>query len=289
MSLPPIHIDRETFLKDHFALQPLPAVVRRVLESIQSGRANASEVATLLGADPGLVAQLLKLVNSAYYSLPSRITDVKHAVAYLGLAEVERSIVSAALMRYAGVAESPLFRHFWFHSFHTALVTRHLARGRVPLVDEGIQTAALLHDVGKLVYLKFFPQHFEALVQHCERHGISFVEAERALDLPSHLVFGSILCDRWLFPDAVKSACESHEIDHLERMSRAPQPSPDLELICVANLLSNLALEPFNDPTRAAIHAAITRSLGCDEQAFLLLMGEVYELRSRVEGFLQDL
>lgn len=289
MGLPPIEIDRETFLKNHFMLPPLPAVVARVLQAILCDRASATEIANLLSADPGLVAQLLKIANSAYYGLPNRISDVKHAIAYLGLAEIERLALTASVMRYASPAESDEFHHFWYHSFYTALISKLLAREYLKGVDaEGIYSSALLHDVGKLVYMKFFPDHFREMMNYCQSSGGLLADAERHFGLPSHGLIGSILCNRWLIPDIVKRACEQHEPEHLQGLDDSSRWHGELQLVCLANLLSNLAAESLSDDRKNAFREMTLQTLACSEQDFLLLMGQVYELKPEVEHFLTD-
>ena len=62
------------------------------------------------------------------------------------------------------------FDEIWFHSLNTALCARELTLKYEPLLNAGeVWTSALLHDIGKLVYLKFFPEHYEVLRQFCSR------------------------------------------------------------------------------------------------------------------------
>ena len=70
----------ETFFEPNFVLPPLPEVATRVRELIETGDANASEVAELLQSDVALTAQILAIVNSAYYALPREVNEVRHAV-----------------------------------------------------------------------------------------------------------------------------------------------------------------------------------------------------------------
>ena len=53
-----------------------------LMDAINSGNTTAKEIAELVKSDAGLVAQVLKVVNSAYYGLPRHISDVTHAVAH---------------------------------------------------------------------------------------------------------------------------------------------------------------------------------------------------------------
>jgi len=289
-SLPPIEIDEKRFLTNHFVLPPLPALVTRLLETVRSCDATANGVADLLASDPGLVAEILKLVNSAYYGLPRRITEVRHAVAYLGLAEVERIALTATVLKFASPNTDETFRQFWFHSFYSALISKRLGRKYAKSLDaEELHTAVLLHDIGKLVYMRFFPDHYRTLAGYCDEHGVMFHEAEKLYDVPSHHVFGSMLSERWMLPDLVRLACVEHEIEHLEDLTEQSPYHEELRIACLSNLLANLATGKLSVDRKTAYRNATTHALRCNEQEFLLLMGEVYELKTDVEGFLQRL
>ncbi len=290
MELPPIQFDRETFLRDHATLAPLPAVVNRVVRAISSGRSNATEIAQIIASDAGLTAQVLKIVNSAYYGLPSRIGDIRHAVAYLGLAEIQRLILTAHLMKFASLVESDAFRDFWFHSFHTSLATCPVVR-RYFKGFEGtdLRTAALLHDIGKLVYLKFYPEHYTQMKVWCDAEGRLMTDAEAHFGFPPHSLLGSILCERWMLPSSVQRASERHELVDLGPASERRDGNEQTLVITLANLLSVLTLGRLSNDMKATLREAIQQSVGSTDQEFLLLMGEVYSLRADVESFLNEL
>ncbi len=288
--LPPPEIGEQGLLKEHFQLPPLPELVTKVLQRIRSGDATAQEIADILSADVGLVAQILKIVNSAYYGLPRQITEAKHAVAYLGLAEIERAALTATVMKDLAPREQEQHRIFWYHSFYTALAAKQMQRRYAPAVDvEELHTAVLLHDIGKLVYLKFFPEHYSELLRHCRANGQLLVEAERALDYPSHQTLGDLLCEHWNLPDTVRQACLHHELDDLRKLDMDEPGAEQTRLVCLANLLSNLATGELSPETKHEIRAVTTESVGGSDQDFLLLMGEIYELKSEVESFLLQL
>ena len=261
MNVSSAELDPKGFLKEHFALPPLPVVVQKLLERLNSDQANAREVADVLAADVGLVAQIMKIVNSAYYGLPHPIRDVKHAVAYLGLGEIKRVALTART------------------------VAKTFARGVDP---EELYVSALLHDVGKLVYMKFFPTHYREMRDYCTRNSVMMTRAEERLGYPSHTLFGAVLCDRWLFAESVKDACRSHELEDLKRINADPSVDhDDLRVICVSNMLGNLVGQTLSDEINDEIQKEVVTALGCSDDEFVLLMGEVHQLKSEVEQFVR--
>lgn len=287
--LAPIQVSPTGIPEGDFALPALPAVVGKILDSIQSGDATAGEIADLLAADPALAAKVLKIVNSAYYGLPRPIAEVRHAVAYLGLSEIQRLALTATVMQEFAV-DGDDYDQFWRHSFYTALVSKLLARTMPTSFESGsVHTAALLHDVGKLVYMRFWPEHYSELTRSCRASGTMLVEAERELNLPSHVALGSLLCERWRLPTGIRIACEHHELSDLSDLDDDAELRDEILIVGLANLLTNLAAGDLAPETNGAINELAVRALGYDEEQFLLLMGQVYELQLEVDAFLGQL
>jgi HD-like signal output (HDOD) protein len=289
MDLPPIEIDPKTFLKEHFILPPLPEVVTNLMDAINSGKTTAKEIAGLVKSDAGLVAQVLKVVNSAYYGLPRHISDVTHAVAYLGFGEIYRIVLTVSVTKALEPPMPDVFRRYWSHSYFTAIISKQLVSSYEKTLDPGdIYTAAVLHDIGKLVYIRFFPDHYQAMASYCEREQTFLADAEERFGLPSHLMFGSILCDRWQLPDDLKEACENHELAWLESLEPGSGEGQATRVIAIANLLANLAEESLEESLKVRVSEAVKKSLDLTDDDFLLLMADVYEMKAEVARFLNS-
>ncbi len=290
MNLPSIEINERTFLRDHFALPPLPEVSTRVMQRINSGDVGPTEIANLLAADAALVALVFKLVNSAYYSLPRRIDNITQAVAFLGLSEINRLVLTVSIMQALEPESISEYKRFWRHSFYAALTSRYLARTFFRTMElEGLYSAVLLHDIGKLVYMKFFPEHYRVLNEFSQENGCFFHEAEQSHSMPSHQLFGAILCDRWGLPDSIRDACEFHELNQLEQVGPDTEDREFKIVASVSNLMAHLADGQLNDELRERVSQRIQSALECSQEDFLISMGEIYELQDSVDSFLNQL
>lgn len=284
--LAPIEIDPNTFLREHCTLPALPEVVSRIQQMIHDPDANMNKVADLVGEDPAILAQVLKVVNSAYYGLPTEITKVRMAVAYLGLNEVYRIVLSLAVVNQLAVSEKKSVDAFWFHSFFAATCAKHLANKFEPVLSyEDLWPAAMLHDIGKLVYLKFYPEHFRALNNYAKDHGCTFSEAEVHFSLPRSAFLGSLLCNHWRLPAPVKKACECHTRQDLISLKEDTSARALKRIICLSNLVALLSADDLSKETRQDIADAVRANLEFSEDAFLGLMGDIYDLRAQVESF----
>jgi HD-like signal output (HDOD) protein len=288
-NLPPIEIDPDQFLREHCALPALPSVVIKIQKLIEGGDADMGSVADLISGEPSLVAQVLKVANSAYYGLSRDITKVKFAIAFLGLNEIYRMVLSLSVVNTLAIDEKDQLTKFWFHSFYTALSTKYLAKKFEPhLSFEELWSAAILHDIGKLVYLKFFPDHFKALTLFAREKGCPLSSAERHFSLPASALFGTMLCNHWRLPDHIKSACEKHSLADLTGIDKNQKLGRFQRMICLGNLLTVLSTDELNDSAKQEVAEAIRNNLDCEESAFLAMMGDIYELRIDVERFTEQ-
>jgi len=287
--LEPIVIDPRTFLREHCTLPALPEVVHEVQKIIKSENVEIANVAKAIARDPALVAQILKVVNSAYYSLPREIADVRYAIAFLGLHEIERILLALSVINTLAVRDKNELKLFWHHSFLAALCTKRVATTYEPYLSfEELWSAAMLHDIGKLVYLKFFPDHYRALRSLSAEKGIFFSDAEQELCYPASSYLGVLLCDHWRLPAKIRDACEMHSLQHLKTLSGKDPASSFKRMICLGNAVAVLALNALHETKKHDITETVKTTLSIDETQFLALMADVYELRTQADRFIEQ-
>ena len=283
--LKPIEIDPKTFLREHCSLPALPEAVIRIQGMMQDSATDSAMVAQTISGDPALVAQVLTVVNSAYYSLPKTTSNVKYAVAYLGLSAIQRIVISAGVVNAMGIKEKKELNGYWYHSFFTALTTKYLAKKFWSYLDpEELWTASILHDIGKLVYIKFFPEHYKELKRYCEQNGCLFSEAEEHYKLPASSYLGSLLCHHWRMPSKVEDACEYHNLSHISE-----QGSDFQTVIALGNLLATLSAGGLNESCIDRIKEVAENILELSPDNFISMMADVYDLESEAEKFLRSL
>lgn len=286
----PLEIDRTQFLRSHCTLPSLPEVVTKLQAVIQQPTTKIEIIVDLLCSDPALVAQLLKVVNSAYYALPMQVSNIRYAVAYLGLNEIYRMVLSLSVVNMLKIECLDRLRRFWFHSFYMALCTKYVAQQYEPHMDfDQLWSASILHDIGKLVYFKFFPDHIKAIEKLCEEEQCLFSQAEQKLGLPSSGFLGTLLCDHWRLPDKARLACECHTLHDLVTLSIKDAARGFLRTTCVGNLLALLANETLAAQVREDMADAIQRELGCSSHEFLTIMGDIYYLKLEADRFVEQI
>ena len=79
-------------------LVSLPEVCIQVQALADSPHTTAADIGDVVGKDTALTTRLLKLVNSAYFSLPQKIDTVTRAVNMIGMRELRNLTMAASDM-----------------------------------------------------------------------------------------------------------------------------------------------------------------------------------------------
>ncbi len=290
MTLPRIEIDPSTFLTDQFVIPPLPSTLLQVLQVVHSDVGGAAEVTEYISRDASMVSHVLRVVNSAYYALPKSIGNVQHAITYIGLGEISRICLTMSVINNLKPKDTKDLQHFWLHSYLCALIAKRLVREFKNVGDDSdLYAAALLHDIGKLVYARFFPDHYAEMRKYCVTNGKFFVDAERHFDLPSHLRFGSLLCDHWSLPRSIKRACETHELGDLKAHKDVQGEGPFELVITVSNLIATLSTDRLEETLREEVTSEIKSVLGVGKEELMKFLADVYDLKCKAESTIMSL
>lgn len=212
----------------------MPGVAHRLLMLADAPDAAVQQIEAALRQDPGLTANLLKLANSAYFGIPSRVGSVRQAVMLLGLKRVVQLVVAACAgaMLDADVPGYDLpAGELWRHSLAVSVAAKGLARElKLEAADE-IFTAGLLHDVGKLILGQFVQEEY-ARIEQTLAQGMPFECAEAAVLGMDHAEIGAQVLAQWSLPENIVQAVRWH---HRPEMSERLDVM--LDVVHVANML----------------------------------------------------
>ena len=290
MKLTPIKIESDELFRSHNTLPPLPEIVTKIQKIMQEDAININAISSLVSVDVALSAQILKIVNSAYYGLRKEVSDLKIAIAFLGINEIYRIVLSLSVISSIKTDDEKEIKEFWYKSYYTALCVKLLSSKYSRFISrEDLWSAALLHNIGSLVYLKFYPEHYKAVRQLSKEEGILHSQAEEKLNIPSSSVFGSLLCTYWKLPASVKTACEYHTLEVILTISQSDSDADFKKVICLGSICADFNYLDLNKDVKEEIAQTIINTLSINEQGFLLLMGEVRAHLLEVEAFMKSL
>lgn len=195
-------------------LPTLPVVFQELFGRMQDPDTQVSELADVISKDPSLTVKILKLVNSAFYGRPSRISTISRAVIIMGFQAVRSAALAVSVFeRFKGLesgARAFSLEEFWRHSIGASCVAKQMSMVLGRCEPEDAFVAALLHDVGKLVMLQHFPEDVDDLTRAANEQQLTWRGCEEVLFPINHATIGRALFRAWDFPEGVVEAVACH-------------------------------------------------------------------------------
>jgi putative nucleotidyltransferase with HDIG domain len=236
----------EKFIKK---MPSLSTTVGKVLEICSRTDASPNELNKVISLDPILTGQLLKLINSAYYSLLNKITSLTRAITMLGMNTVKNMALSTAIIRsVSGSKKSKALptSQYWQHSIGVGVSAKLLAAAcGIPIAErEEMFVAGLLHDLGKVP----FGDEYIDVLNTARKEQRPLIEIERELMGIDHQEVGMMIAEKWKLNTVINSCIG----DHHQAREAVEGCRRQVALVALANMYVNIhdigyAGDPFPD------------------------------------------
>jgi HD-like signal output (HDOD) protein len=218
----------------------LSTTVMKVMEVCNQPNTSPNDLNRVISLDPVLTGQVLKLINSAYYSLPNQVTTLTRAIIMLGLNTVKNLAISTAVVDAIDKEGSRCFPmdSFWTHSLCVGVTAKALAAAKkiLPAVQEEYFVAGLLHDLGKVPFSNCFPEEYKQALELADLQGCSLLRAEEMIFGFDHHVTGKMIAEKWQLGKNIQVCLSNHH--HPEDIT---QDYKDLvNTVAAANLFANI-------------------------------------------------
>ncbi len=190
----------------------LPMIANRLLILLNNPNTSASDLEKVIKHDQALAARVLKIVNSAYYGFPRRITTVGQGIVILGYKAIKDLVLSVSIAELFRVREKgKIFDRtaLWEHSVGVAVGAQLLAhRATLPLEDEAF-IAGLLHDIGVVILDQCLTTEFDEII-NLTKSGLPLIQAEERVLGFNHTLVGQMLAEKWNFPPLLVEVLRFH-------------------------------------------------------------------------------
>lgn len=250
---------------------PSPStVVIEILASFEKENLDTASLVKKIGQDQGLTARVLRVANSPFYGMSSKVGSVGEAMVVLGFHNVRSLVAAAGIINQFPVTEGNSLDRlaFWQHSIGSAVCAQGLAKTTGK--DQALAfTAGLLHDVGRLVLDAYFHDESSAIMAYSAAQDVTLSEAEQAQIGFDHAVIGYELVKQWKFPVPIQQAIRNHLQPERDRAVLT-------DLVHVANVLCH-ALDFGNAGYKMVppLSSGSWTRLGLDWDAMPLLLAEI--------------
>jgi putative nucleotidyltransferase with HDIG domain len=232
-----INVLTQAIARDVDSLPHFPEVVLEVIKLTEDPKATVTRISTRIAMDPALTADLLKLVNSAFYMLPHRVNNILQGVKIVGMKGLRNLLYSYGAMKIMREQYAEM-KTLWDHSYQVALYAFLLARSFKPQGDlmDDAYISGILHDLGQIIVTYLHPEAMEQMTRFCKEKDIPPRILERFSFGLNHAEIGALIARKWNFPDQLVYGIKHHH----DPLSAPAQYREVVSCVYLANAMSDL-------------------------------------------------
>lgn len=197
---------REEILSSARSVPSIPATALEAVRLLQDPEGDIAELIRAVEYDPDLTSNVLRLASSAYFGGSETTSSLTEAVGRLGVKRILQIIIVSAV---TPLIEPPVKGYdlsageLWKHSVAVAIGAEQLAAALDLRPPEYMFTAALLHDIGKIVLDMFVAADVDPILALADGEEVSFEVAEQRVLGADHTEAGAALLKNWSLPDTI--------------------------------------------------------------------------------------
>ncbi len=238
----------------------LSTTVTKVMETCNNPAVSPNDLNRVISLDPVLTGQVIKLVNSAYYSLVNKVTSLTRAIIMLGINTIKNLSLSLSIV--GNIQDKDAFKafsidEFWSHSICVGVSAKLIASAAgVPVSErEEFFVAGLLHDLGKIPLNSCYPADYMAVVNSVKTDHIPLYSAEQKLFGINHCQVGGIIAEKWTLNKNLTDALNYHHSPDAE----AIENKEFLTIITLADMIAHMMRIP--DWDRISLEGSVIEKL----------------------------
>jgi putative nucleotidyltransferase with HDIG domain len=262
-----------------------PKSVQTVLEMTRNINCLPKSLVGVIEKDPVMTMKILRVINSACYGLPNKISSVGQSVIYLGINTIKNLALS-----FAAVGILPRFntagfdvQRYLLHSLTVGSVARLLCEkyARSEADPGDCYVAGLLHDFGKVVFAQYMSAEFIQALGIATDSGKPLHVAETEVIGADHAYVGALLARKWQFGAALVDCIRDHHALDVE-------PTPMLDCLRMADAICRKhAFGDSGNPWRDEELAQLPTRFGADLEAVVAALGDLHKHVEDARAFAQ--
>jgi HD-like signal output (HDOD) protein len=229
-------IELDSLIKQVGKLPSLPTVYYELSQEVDSPHSSLNSIGNVIRKDQGLAVRLLKLSNSAFYGLPSKVETLEEALQLIGLHQMRDIALATTVITLFGGLPPGLVEpnQFWRHSIACAVGAALLAEENEESQPERFFVGGLLHDIGRFIMYLRLPRESGEILTRCRQSGELPCVVENEVLGFDHALLGSALIEHWRLPASLVEMVGCHH-----HPNRARAAVMDAALVHVADFLAS--------------------------------------------------
>ncbi|TVQ99445.1 MAG: HDOD domain-containing protein [Desulfovibrionales bacterium] len=257
-------IKRKLILSQVRRVPMLSGTVQEGLRLLQDPQVDMGSLAQALQHDPGITANILRLVNTPYFGSVNRVNNLRDAVVRLGAKRISHLLLTVAVTprisgELAGYDQAPCT--LLEQSLSIAVAAELTAAELCITAPPHTFTAGLLANIGKIVINQFLHGEYEQVNTQVEQENLSFEAAERNVLGVDHPEIGAELLAFWNLPEDLVRV-----VRHFRDPENSPEQDLTLDLVHVGSVVACMTgIGQGVDGMQYRISEAVVLRLGLDE------------------------
>jgi putative nucleotidyltransferase with HDIG domain len=261
-----------------------PKSVHKVIQLAADVDSSAKDIVAVIESDPIMTVKILKVINSAFYALPQKITSIQRALVHIGINTIKNLALSVAAIGVLNPHNEAGFdtNLFLQHSLAVAVLSKKLAEHMgVPLMHSSDYfVAGLLHDFGKIIFAEFMPYEFKLALEQSKEKQIDLHLAELEIMGINHAQAGRMLALKWELAGNLANAIGlHHSVGRGELL---------VDCVFAANQIAKkMQIGDAGNPIIDSFSEELANVFGMSLDELIASLGDVSLIKSEVQQFMQ--
>jgi len=265
------------------SIPPQPRVLQELYKNLTNGVADVRVYARVLAQDPGIVAMLFKVVQSASYRRFQPFDSVEHILQAIGLQQTANLVRAIALSSALPAKHNrKAFEAFWSRSQSIAELAMLVAEERVAVCNifpDQAFLAGIFHDCGVPVLMQRFTTYGKDMRLDEPGRWTDLAEEDRRFNA-DHCVVGYLVGKHWKLPDFI---CDTIRFHHDGGRLENHAARTMVAILQLAIHIHHLNIH-LPDPEWDSLRADVLDELGLSDDTLPELIDDILEQHHGMAG-----
>jgi len=257
------------------SIPPQPKLLSEINRELQKDDPNGNRIGEAIAKDVGLSGSVLKLINSPFFGLRTKVSSIPNAVSLLGLKNTKTLVTGLMLKAAMAGGEPMMLERFWDASEKIATISTHLASLLPRVPRDETYTFGLFRECGIPLLMQRFEDYKETLkIAGGQDEPMIVIEDER--HGTNHAMVGFMVAKNWGLPDMISQAIlHHHDYGIYSDREAAPMVRTLVSINFLAEYLLDEVLRGRVSPAWKVVGDAALEHLGISGGEFLELREDI--------------
>jgi len=199
-----------------FQIPVKPEILSHIQALMDEDDPSIEDISTLISGDVGLSAAILKIINSPFYGMNRRISEIKQAVMMLGLKTIN-GLVTALLLKVSFKGDACISLERFWDVANAMTYIGNKVKNELPV--DMLYTIGLFQDCGIPLLALKYPDYKDVLSE-ANKQGVNSIKLEEARYRTNHAVIGYYVATSWHLPkDICQLILQHHDNDFFNQIT----------------------------------------------------------------------